>query len=104
MVLDNLRVRFPGTGAGVTDVWQRSGPGQTTTPTGETYTVQSDSTALLGNVKLSYVSIDTMQGPRPAIRIDADRVVLDNLRVRFPGTGAGVTDVWQRSGPGQTTT
>ncbi|WP_260443719.1 hypothetical protein, partial [Corynebacterium bovis] len=74
------------------------------TPTGETYTVQSDSTALLGNVKLSYVSIDTMQGPRPAIRIDADRVVLDNLRVRFPGTGAGVTDVWQRSGPGQTTT
>lgn len=74
------------------------------TPTGETYTVESDSTRLLGNVKMSYVQIDTLQGTKPAIRIDADRVVLDNLRVRFPGTAPGVEDVWQRSGPGVETT
>ena len=40
------------------------------TPTGETFTVQSDSTRLLGNVKMSYVQIDTAQGAKPAIRID----------------------------------
>lgn len=74
------------------------------TPSGETYTVQSDSTRLLGNVKMSFVQIETLQGTKPAIRIDADRVVLDNLRVRFPGAAAGVEDIWQRTGPGVTTT
>ncbi|MGV0432012.1 hypothetical protein [Corynebacterium sp. 20_84] len=74
------------------------------TPTGETFTVQSDSTRLLGNVKMSYVQIDTAQGTKPAIRIDADRVELDNLRVRFPGSAAGVEDIWQRTGPGKITT
>lgn len=74
------------------------------TPTGETFTVQSDSTRLLGNVKMSYVQIDTAQGIKPAIRIDADRVELDNLRVRFPGSAAGVEDIWQRTGPGKITT
>lgn len=73
-------------------------------PSGTTYTVQSDSTALTGNVKLSYVTIDTAQGPRAAIRIDADKVVLDNLRVRFPSSFEGTPDQWQRSGPGVTTT
>ena len=74
------------------------------TPTGETFTVQSDSTRLLGNVKMSYVQVDTAQGTKPAIRIDADRVELDNLRVRFPGSAAGVEDIWQRTGPGKITT
>lgn len=74
------------------------------TPSGETYTVQSDSTKLIGDVKMSYVNVDTMQGPKPAIRIDCNRVELDNLRVRFPGTAAGVEDIWQRSGPGVITT
>lgn len=73
-------------------------------PSGTTYTVQSDSTALTGNVKLSYVTIDTAQGPRPAIRIDADKVVLNNLRVRFPSSIEGIPDQWQRSGPGVITT
>ncbi len=74
------------------------------TPSGETYTVQSDSTKLLGDVKMSYVQVDTMQGSKPAIRIDCNRVELDNLRVRFPGASAGVEDIWQRSGPGVITT
>ncbi|WP_179948321.1 hypothetical protein [Corynebacterium liangguodongii] len=74
------------------------------TPSGTTYTVQADSTALTGGVKLSYVNIETAQGPRSAIRIDADKVVLDNLRVRFPSSVAGVPDEWQRSGPGVKTT
>lgn len=74
------------------------------TAAGDTFTVQSDSTKLIGNVKLSYVQIDTAQGARPAIRIDADRVELDNLRVRFPGHRAGVSDMWQRTAPGVITT
>lgn len=48
--------------------------------------------------------IDTAQGPKPAIRIDSDRVILDNLRVRFPGDHAIGVDIWQRSGPGQIST
>ncbi|WP_448854582.1 DUF6114 domain-containing protein [Corynebacterium frankenforstense] len=71
---------------------------------GTTYTVRSDPTRLLGNVKLCYVTVDTLQGSRPAIRIDVDRVVLDNLNVRFPAQTAGTTAVWQRTGPGQITT
>ena len=78
-------------------------PGMTL-PSGDTFTVESDSTRLLGNVKMSYVHVDTAQGRKPAIRIDADRVVLDNLRVRFPGHRAGVADLWQRTGPGVNTT
>ncbi|WKD57778.1 hypothetical protein CAPI_06170 [Corynebacterium capitovis DSM 44611] len=74
------------------------------TPFGGTYTVQTDSTALKGNVKLSYITLDTAQGPKPAIRIDADQVILDNLRVRFPSSVAGIPDQWQRSGPGKITT
>ncbi|WP_312096968.1 DUF6114 domain-containing protein [Corynebacterium dentalis] len=73
-------------------------------PNGKTYTVQSDKTTLLGNVKMSYVSIETAQGTKPAIRIDADRVILDNLRVRFPGDHAIGVDIWQRSGPGKIST
>ncbi|HIW95172.1 MAG TPA: hypothetical protein H9867_01595 [Candidatus Corynebacterium gallistercoris] len=66
--------------------------------------MKSDSTRLIGNVKISYVSFPTTDGPRPAVRIDADKVVLDNLRVRFPAGPNGVREIWQRSGPGQITT
>lgn len=48
--------------------------------------------------------LDSAQGPKPAIRIDSDRVILDNLRVRFPGDHAIGVDIWQRSGPGQIST
>lgn len=74
------------------------------TATGNTYTVQSNSTRLLGNVRVSYVDFPTAAGPRPAIQIDADRVVLDNLHVRFPGQPGGFAEVWQRTGDGRTTT
>lgn len=73
-------------------------------PSGSTYTVKSDKTSLIGNVKLSYITLDTVEGPKPAIRIDADRVVLDNLRVRFPADQPGEVDIWQRSGPGKIST
>lgn len=70
-----------------------------------TFTIQTDSTRLLGNLKLSLVQQDTPSGPQPAIRIDADKAVLDNLRVQFPGNATnGGVDTWQRSGPGQITT
>ncbi|WP_099297716.1 DUF6114 domain-containing protein [Corynebacterium dentalis] len=48
--------------------------------------------------------LDTAQGQKPAIRIDSDRVILDNLRVRFPGDHAIGVDIWQRFGPGQIST
>lgn len=73
-------------------------------PGGTPFTVQADSTQLTGNVKLSVVTLDTALGPRRAIRIDADRVDLDNLRVQFPAAKAGIADHWLRSGPGQITT
>ncbi|WP_238599413.1 hypothetical protein, partial [Corynebacterium heidelbergense] len=78
-------------------------PGMTT-PSGTTFTVRSNKTSLLGNVKLSYITLETLAGPKPAIRIDADRVVLDNLNVQFPGWPSGSPDVFQRSGPGVITT
>lgn len=70
-----------------------------------TYTIKSDSTRLLGNMKMSLVQQDTVNGPQPAIRIDADKAVLDNLNVQLPGNpNNGGVDMWQRSGPGQITT
>ncbi|MBC3185282.1 tripartite tricarboxylate transporter TctB family protein [Corynebacterium sp. zg-331] len=73
-------------------------------PSGHRYTVMTDKTSLVGNVKFSYVTIDTAEGPRQAIRIDADHAILDNLSVRFPGDASGVPPVWKRSGPGAITT
>ncbi|WP_115684732.1 hypothetical protein [Corynebacterium senegalense] len=74
------------------------------TPGGTPFIVQADSTQLTGNIKLSVVTLDTALGPRRAIRIDADRVDLDNLRVQFPAAKAGIADHWLRSGSGQITT
>ncbi|WPF67873.1 DUF6114 domain-containing protein [Corynebacterium sp. 21KM1197] len=76
----------------------------TVPPSGNRYTVMTDKTSLVGNVKFSYVTIDTAQGPRQAIRIDADHAILDNLSVRFPGDASGVPPVWKRSEPGAITT
>lgn len=70
-----------------------------------TYIIKADNTRLLGHVKMSLIQQPTPQGPKPALRIDADKAVLTNLSVQFPTAGAGPEgDIWQRTGPGQTTT
>ncbi|KQB86686.1 DUF6114 domain-containing protein [Corynebacterium lowii] len=76
----------------------------TVPPSGNRYTVRADKTSLVGNVKFSYVTIETVQGPRQGIRIDADHAILDNLSVNFPGDASGVPPIWQRTGPGVITT
>lgn len=71
-----------------------------------TFTIKTDETALLGKVKISLIQQQTPQGPRPAIRIDANKAVLKNLRVDFPDSRkskAAGGDIWQRTGTGQTT-
>lgn len=67
---------------------------------GNTFQITTDSTALLGNMKLSLITLETQQGPRPALRIDADKAVLQNLAMEMPGQSAG--PIWQRTGPGKT--
>lgn len=70
-----------------------------------TYVIKSDNTRLLGHVKMSLVQQATPQGPKPALRIDADKAILTNLSVQFPTPGAGPGGgIWQRTGPGQITT
>lgn len=70
-----------------------------------TYIIKADNTRLLGHVKMSLIQQSTPQGPKPALRIDADKAVLTNLSVQFPTAGAGPEGgIWQRTGPGQTTT
>lgn len=69
---------------------------------GNTFQITTSSTALLGNMKMSLITLETEQGPKPALRIDADKAVLDNLAMEMPGTGAGT--IWQRTGPGKTST
>lgn len=70
-----------------------------------TYIIKADNTRLLGHVKMSLIQQPTPQGPKPALRIDADKAVLTNLSVQFPTPGAGPEGgIWQRTGPGQTTT
>ena len=70
-----------------------------------TYIIKADNTRLLGHVKMSLIQQSTPQGPKPALRIDADKAVLTNLTVQFPTAGAGPEGgIWQRTGPGQTTT
>ncbi|MEY8565615.1 DUF6114 domain-containing protein [Corynebacteriaceae bacterium 7-707] len=54
------------------------------TPFGGTFTIKTDTAKMTPGMKLSYVTIDTMQGPKKAIRIDADKAVMENLRVQFP--------------------
>ena len=70
-----------------------------------TYIIKADNTRLLGHVKMSLIQQATPQGPKPALRIDADKAVLTNLSVQFPTQGASPEGgIWQRTGPGQTTT
>lgn len=67
---------------------------------GNTFQITTDSTALLGNMKLSLITLETQQGPKPALRIDADKAILQNLAMEMPGQSAG--PIWQRTGPGKT--
>lgn len=67
---------------------------------GNTFQITTDSTALLGNMKLSLITLETQQGPKPALRIDADKAVLHNLAMEMPAQSAG--PIWQRTGPGKT--
>ena len=67
---------------------------------GNTFQITTDSTSLLGNMKLSLITLETQQGPKPALRIDADKAVLQNLAMEMPGQSAG--PIWQRTGPGKT--
>lgn len=53
-------------------------------PNGNTFTIQSDATAMTPNMKMSYVTVDTMQGPKKSLRIDSDQTILENLKVQFP--------------------
>lgn len=57
-------------------------------PYGDTFTIKTDSAQMTPGMKLSYVTIDTMQGPKKALRIDADQAVMNNLRVQFPNSTA----------------
>jgi hypothetical protein len=52
---------------------------------GNTFTITADRTEMTPNMKLSYVTIDTVQGPKKALRIDSDRTVLKNLQTEFLG-------------------
>ena len=67
---------------------------------GNTFQITTDSTALLGNMKLSLITLETQQGPKPALRIDADKAVLQNLAMEMPGQSAG--PIWQRTGHSKT--
>ena len=67
---------------------------------GNTFQITTDSTALLGNMKLSLITLETQQGPKPALRIDADKAILQNLAMEMPGQSAG--PIWQRTGPSKT--
>lgn len=55
-------------------------------PYGQTFTIKTDTAKMTPGMKLSYVTIDTMQGPKKALRIDADQAVMENLRVQFPNS------------------
>ena len=71
---------------------------------GSTYRITTDKTTLVGNVSFSLVQIPTTSGElKRAIRIDADKAILDNLAVQFLGTDGG-GDVLNSTGPGKITT
>lgn len=72
------------------------------TPTGDTFVIQSDTTAMTPNMKMSFVTVDTLQGPKQAMRIDSDETVLGNLKVQFPNVPGG-TDLMQDTQGGTTT-
>lgn len=62
---------------------------------GSTFTIKADRTALTPNMKLSVVTLDTVQGTRKAFRIDSDAAVMTNLRVQFPGAVPGAQELGQ---------
>lgn len=63
--------------------------------TGNPFIIKADRTAMTPNMKMSIVTIDTLQGPKKAFRIDSDRTVLTNLRVQFPNGVPGSPDLGQ---------
>ncbi|WP_313512250.1 DUF6114 domain-containing protein [Corynebacterium variabile] len=71
------------------------------TPTGSPFVIQADTTAMTPNMKMSFVTIDTLQGPKQAMRIDSDETVLGNLKVQFPNAPGG-TDLMQDTQGGTT--
>ncbi|WP_312979105.1 DUF6114 domain-containing protein [Corynebacterium sp.] len=77
--LDSLGVEIPGLNVAPPDPVANMRP-----PFGGTFTIKTDTAKMTPGMKLSYVTIDTMQGPKKAIRIDADQAIMENLRVQFP--------------------
>ena len=64
--------------------------------TGNTFTITADTTDMSPNMKMSFVTVDTQQGPRKALRIDSDRTVLKNLQTQFLApVGSGLPDFRQ---------
>ncbi|MGN0095176.1 MAG: DUF6114 domain-containing protein [Corynebacterium sp.] len=85
--LDSLGVEIPGLNVAPPEPVPGMIP-----PNGNTFTIKADAAAMTPGMKLSYVTIDTMQGPKKALRIDADKTVLENLRVQFGPNNLGVPD------------
>src|SRR5699024_1807176 len=67
---------------------------------GNTFKITTDPAELRGNIKLSLITLETQQWPKPALRIDSDKAVLQNLAMEMPGQSAG--PIWQRTGPSKT--
>jgi hypothetical protein len=95
--LDALGVEIPGLNVAPPEPVPGMG-----TPTGSPFVIQADTTAMTPNMKMSFVTIDTLQGPKQAMRIDSDETVLGNLKVQFPNA-AGGTDLMQDTRGGTTT-
>lgn len=70
---------------------------------GSTYVITGDSAVLTGNVKLSYVTLNTAAGPRRGIRLDADDVLINNLGVQIPRKAGAPTQVDLVASPGHIT-
>lgn len=79
--LDDLGVEIPGLNVAPPEPVPGMVP-----PNGNTFTIKSDAATMTPGMKMSYVTVDTLQGPKKALRIDADRAVLENLRVQFPNS------------------
>ncbi|MGP9759132.1 DUF6114 domain-containing protein [Corynebacterium sp. AOP12-C2-36] len=79
--LESLGVEIPGLNVAPPEPVANMRP-----PYGDTFTIKTDNATMTPGMKLSYVTIDTVQGPKKAIRIDADQAVMENLRVQFPNS------------------
>lgn len=72
--------------------------------TGNTFIITADTTDMSPNMKMSFVTVDTQQGPRKALRIDSDRTVLKNLQTQFLApVGSGLPDFGQDTMGGTST-